>query len=421
MKKLIISFLLWAFAFTAKTQSVYDSVRNVVEQYKGASNIIVPNIRQIVAAGLDSNQLHSVKPFYDYAVKALAQKNIYAFDTYEQLKLAYILGDYPFLLQYIGRLNNHSMPDYHQHTQTVSYNTYAADPDLLWVSIRKYLQQHFELIRKQVLENNSLQPEDAKMLCLYLRLYLYDAKNESFDAVRIEKEAKEFFGEHYEGRYAYLVQHGVLDEVTPTKLHFNFEMGLGPVFRGRQIKQYMPVSVGIQITTGINYKRSMLEFSFQASGSKLKKALPVKGETWNADSSMRLYGGSVTLGYLLVDNKRIALYPFSGVNMAWMSPEFDGPTQSKKTWLQSVPGFTAGMAMQYKWKKWGYSYSTRKGGDFYNYLGLRVAYVNRNFKSEQLTGNAWSCTFSFMGDFGERHLALPWSWLNGSKRGIYRR
>jgi hypothetical protein len=420
MKKQITTFFLFLFVVSGKAQTNYDSLRIFVEQYKGASNIIVPNIRQIVALGLDSNRLASVKPFYDYAVNVIQQKNIYAFDTHEQLKLAYILGDYPFLLRYINQLNSRSMPDYHRHTQMVSYNSFPAEPDLLWASIGKYLQINFEPIRKQVLENNLLEPEDAKMLCLYLRLYLYDAKNEAFDAVRIEKETKEFFGEHYEGRYAYLVQHGVLDEVTPTKLHFNFEMGLGPVFRGRQIKQYLPVSVGIQITTGINYKRSVLEFSFQASGSKLKKALPIKGETWSIDSSMRLYGGSVTLGYLLVDNKRIALYPFSGLNMAWMSPEYNGPTQSKKTWIQSAPGFTAGLAMQYKWKKWGYSYSTRKGGDYYNYLGLRVAYVNRNFKGEQLTGNAWSCTFSFMGDFGERHLALPWSWLNGSKRGIYR-
>ena len=418
MKKLFVFFLFNAGVYMVAAQSGYDSIKNVIEQYKGPGNIIIPNIRQIMTEKLEAGDLQGANLLYNYAADELEFTGVYSFFNHEKMWLAYILGDYRFLVQHTARLNSGNITSNYAQNEPGKHIYYPDGRDGLWQTVKNYTVNHFEQIRQQVLQEQTLQPEAAKLLTVYLRYSLSDNKKEEFSALRIEKEVKEFFGTKYTGTYAVLIQHGILDEITPTKLHFNFEAGIGPVFRGREMKKYMPVSAGIQALTGVQYNKIIFECAFQASGSKLHQSLPVKTETWSADSSMLMYAGAVTLGYLMVDNKRWAVYPFAGMNMAWMSPEYDGPVQSKTTKIKTEPGVTGGLAFQYKIKNWSYKYSTRKGGDFYHYLGFRVTYVNRNFNSVSLTGNALYCNFSIMGNFGERILFLPWSWFNGTRRGM---
>lgn len=415
MKKIIAALFL-LLPFCSPAQNKYDSIQQVIEQYNGPLNSLTPKLRQILVNLADSNRITEAKPFYEYATIVLEPQKIYAIGYGEKLLLAYILEDYTFILNHIHQLNIGSMPNYFSYEEpTRNHHLYI--PDRLSPVLRKYTITNFATIRNQLLNTTKLQKEESHILAIYLRYALADNKDDRFSAHALYNEANTFFGKNYEGRYAFLLKRVMLEEVTPTPLHFTFEAGLGPVFRGKQYKEYMPAAVGVQLRAGIAYKKTLLELAFMENGASLRNPLQVKNETWQTDSSMRVFTPSVTVGYFLYDTKRWAIYPFAGVNKTYMKPEYNGPTQLKRTVIQTRPGITAGVAVQYKFKKWAYSYSTRKGGDFYEYFGLRLTYMNRNFKSPAISGNAWACTFSFLGDFGERILPAPWSWFNGTRRG----
>lgn len=416
MKKITIPVLLLLFAINVTAQKEYDSIKRVIENYNGATNIIIPNIRQMMMDKLDSNDLHGARIIYNYAADALLQQNIIAFFEYERLMLAYILNDERFLLEEMNRLNS-GRDDNHLVSLSRRKYRYPTGDDDLGMQLRNYSTLHFEGILNNISVSPHILPEQAAILKAYYRFMLKDEENENFSAVRIQKETKQLLGNKYSGPYSYLVNTVIIENVIPTKLHFTFEAGAGAAFRGKDIKHYMPVMVSLDFRTGITYKRSIFEASFLVNGAKLKKPLPVKNELWQQDSSIVIQNVSATLGYFVIDNKRIAMYPFAGATMAWMQPEYNGPTQSKKTVSRSGAGMVAGIAFQYKLKGWSYRYSSRKGGDFYDYFGLRLSYMSRSFADPALKTSAFQCTISIMGNFGERVFFLPWSWFNGTRKG----
>lgn len=424
MKKMIIPALLLLFTFKATAQGTYDSIKRVIENYHGATNIIIPNVRQLVMEKLDSNDVAGAKKVYDYATTVLPAQGIICFYHYERVLLAYALHDEPFLVQHIQDTNNGARQNEDEYYRSLFFSrrrtiSYPGNDDF-YPSLKKYTLDHFAETRNNILTEGYFSKEAAGVLAVYLRFLLMDNKKEDFSATAIEKDIHETLGLHYTGRYKALVNTVMLENITPTALHFNFEAGAGLMFRGQDIKQYMRTSGSIYFLTGITYKKTVLELSFLENESKLRKTLPVKNETWFQDSTVITHNAFATLGYSVVDNARWNIYPFAGAAMAWMQPRYDGPAQSKKTVSGSGAGFITGVAIQFKNKSWSYRYSTRKGGDAYTYFAMRLSYATRRFNEPALRSNTFSCTISVMGHFGERVFFLPWSWFNGINRGVIR-
>lgn len=424
MKKITIPVLLLLFAFNAAAQKEYDSIKRVIEDYNGATNIIIPNVRQLMMEKLDSNDIPGARKIYDYAVNVLAAQGIISFYDYERVLLAYILLDEQFLRQHIQHVNNGFRNGEDEYYRSVFFSrskrfSYPGN-DHFYADLNEYTIANFEIIRKQIPATTQLSAEETGVLAVYLRFRLFDNKKEEFSATTIEKDIRKTLGSNYHGLYKALVNTVMLENITPTALHFSFEAGGGVLFRGQDLRHYLPTTIGIYFLTGVTYKKTVLELSFMENGSKLRKTLPVKNEIWREDSSVITHNAFATLGYSVVDNARWNIYPFAGATMAWMQPEYNGPTQSKKTVVGSGAGIIAGVAIQLKNKRWSYRYSTRKGGDAYNYCGLRLSYATRNFNDPALRSNTFQCTLSIMGHFGERVFFLPWSWFNGMKKGIVR-
>lgn len=412
------------FVVPVSAQDEYDSIRNVIEQYKSLPNVVIPNIHYLVMEKLEHNDIPGVKKIYHYVMNGSRLNPRDVFYDREHALLAYVLNDEHFLLQHLRQTNDTAAGKgecytIRNRTFAYSYEVYSSSSNFSEF-ITRYARAHFDSIRNNLEVSGIYTPETAQVLGVYLRFLLMDNKQEAFSAASIEKDTRQTLGSHYNGKFSKLVNTRILENITPTPLHFSFEAGGGIVFRGNDIKQYMPVTAGIYALTGITYKKAVLELSFMENESKLHKTLPVKNELWWKDSSVVTHNAFATLGYTVLDNQRWCIYPFAGATMAWMQPSHDGPTQLKRTVINSGAGIVTGIAIQRKNKRWSYRYTTRKGSDFYSYCALRLSYTSRSFKEPALRSNSFNCTLSIMGIFGERVFFLPWSWFNGINRGVIR-
>jgi hypothetical protein len=411
--KTIFIFLSCLISF--KSVTAQQAVETEILNYKGANNIIIPNIRELIMHKIDSGNIEAAKAIYQYTITVVEPKENLVFYNYEKVLLAYLLNDYTYILQRISDLQTGIITPKNLYNEWNKTYNGRPDKDDLWRKLETKLKNNLSNIDAAIEKYYQHDPEKIEVLKMYIRFFMSQEDHIECTATAINQRVKAFKKAYSNSVYSKYVKQIVEKTLSPKHFRYGSEINFGLVVPKGNIATLRKTDINFSGVLNLNYKKWLLQIGYQFNGFTLKKDLPVKNETWVKDSSIEHHQFSTTLGYMLIDTKRVGIYPTIGESISFINHESNAATQSKHNRIYSTLAPTFGIKFLYKY--YVQSHSTRKGGDGFSYTAFNIQYCNNNFKNvTALNGGNVYFSISLLAHIAERSLLFPQLWGSTGNR-----
>jgi hypothetical protein len=301
-----------------------DSLRHAVENYRGRSNILLPNARQMMIDKLDSGRMEDVRQLFTFLMKELRNSDLQLFYSSERTILSYYVNDFEPLLKYFAKGKSNvegAQPFAESHSRYSYYAPYLNDQ--LERVLFERTAREFEPLCAQ-LQQTALHPEEKAVLQLYLRYRLPATAGPAFSNDSVFHHGSAFVKQYPQSRFLLFVNRVVVHNVRRPKGMVGLSIGGGAAVMGKGIATQFRNP--FLMSADLHYLRNKWLFSghFRAGASKLASdllqnnmVLWQKGRT----ASSIFVGGFA--GRVLVNSERLLLAPQLGLGHSSFFPSED--------------------------------------------------------------------------------------------------
>jgi hypothetical protein len=367
---------------------VRDSLQAEIENFKGVPNLIVPNARQVMVKALSAGDYQKMNAVMQY-LESREDKLVYpSLRRAERLYIKYLAADYAWVLQEIDRLAapvtasvtappaNVILRDYHY-----NYYPYGTE-DNLYNNLTDHMVLQFHTVRARIAEDERLGRQQADLLQLYLRFYLPATAGKAFSADSVYKEAKKFLKQYPNSPYKDFVRRKIIYPVEEAPVKIGLGLQGGYLNNSEALQSILRNTASFGAVMHVCYKELIFSVQVKVMSSNLPKDIPVNNVLWKSEFDYTYIMGDLNMGYLLVNNKRLWLYPYVGAGLSNLAPSDKDAKDNPELKGLRISGAvypTAGICIGLKAKKSLSSYSTAKGGDYFFHKTLNIGMAKQDY------------------------------------------
>ncbi len=386
MKKLILPFVLFVFCFySAHSQDIASSIKN----YEPSKSELISKGRNLLMDYYIAGNTEKVNEAYLYLNTQVADANYAVFNAFEQIYLGVFTQNYSYSLKEILALDSLQKVEPDKRTRKVQ----PTDKQL-GTKLYEFSYIYLKKIYKQV-ETSSLNGEDKAMLRLTL--------NDIFDNSNVPKEMSQkaqddinqqcdsFLQKYKSSKYEHYVRHAIRRVYILKDWGFGEEGSMGYMNTQGKLRNYLSDGWGFAFGFDGYYKKMVMFMRANIYINQVKNNIPFENYTTiYSGNSANLGIAELSLGYLAVNTKNIALAPFAGIGANFLDAT-ENTVQSypelKNRELSSFC-YLAGLNCDIKFKN-SIAYPS------YTALRLRLSYVMPTSTFTPFQGNQLTFTVGY--------------------------
>ncbi|MEM6642344.1 MAG: hypothetical protein AAF616_05150 [Bacteroidota bacterium] len=347
--------------------------------------------KRLLDAVIEDN-LTNISILYQ-ALSKLDDENYLAIYPGEEWLIGYWLRDYQVILDGIGAYDSAFL--------TTNGMRVQPSGDYLIYKLKEKIDTRVSELKSQI-QTSSYSEEQKDFLALNLDYLLYSGDNQE----QLNSSANSFLKNHPNSEYEDYIREYVRYEFKPSKWGFSFEFFSGYGVFTEDLSRDFTNNVPIGIAFDVFYKKYVLFLRNYIGFSRTTNAIEFDGGTWQEDAQVRVFLPEASVGYTLVDSKRIKFMPFVGISSTSVSPtEYDRNRieEYDKVGLDFTTTYSFGLNMDLVLGKSGSVPIISWNEEAYWFIRLRYSYNQPQFnkKYEGFEGNFHYITFGF-GGFGRK-------------------
>jgi hypothetical protein len=250
---------------------------------------------------------------------------------------------------------------------------YRPPQDGLYEAALEYVRGHADELAGAVAQS-TLSQEDKQLMDIYLRLLL--AVKDKEKATQLDADIKTYLAAYPATPYEGFLRRFIAPEYESSRFGYGLDFHSGTAwFSGKAGTAFNP---GANLGHGFEFSwdRYMLYLRNYIGLGKTSQAFTYRGE-WKQGLRINYYVPEVSVGYLLLDTKRIRVVPFAGISAFSVAPTSKevnaDPANDVK--LSFKRPFTAGVNLDVKLAK------TQHLGPGYQEAGFWMLKVRGGFRS----------------------------------------
>ncbi len=413
MKKVIVLMLL-GLPFSCFAQT--STVQTYIENYKGANSIMIPNIRELIAEKIDSGLITEARDIYNFTVGIYEPKGNLVFYKQEKIIISYLLGLYENIDFRIKEMQDPGVKFQIAYSENRAIKNYAKY-DFFEANMLQKLVKKKDSILVDLNEKFKTEDDKKAILVLYFKYFIANKIPLSYATQYIYDEATYFLKKYPNSIYKNYVTDKILKRITPKKWRYGMDIAGGASFLTQSTNFRNTASPAINLNINFNYKKILFQAGYQIQEYNLNTTIAVKNDTWVKDSTLFSHQFKLMAHYFLYESKRLAILPSVGTAVAIINPAHSNDLQSTKTKIISHPAPVVGLKFMLKNIKSMDSYSTRRGGDAFNYCALNLSYSDFKFNNYSSFDNQqFTASFSIIAHLADISLfILPYRFAQNNR------
>lgn len=361
-----------------------DSLRSEILNYEQSKHDFLDKGRRLLLDHFEKSDLFKVKEVKDLLLEE-NDGNVYnTFYPIEYIYILYWTEEYDELIDFIKQVD---------FTLPVSNSVrILAATDNMFTTLLQQTLENKDMLLLFIKESN-ISDMDKEFLVLQLEDIIRAGLGNSIDfeseqTAYINDLSDQFLDKYPDSPYETIIRETIRYKFEPSPWAFYWDMiGLGAVVPTGNLSDYFSTGVGLEMALDLRYKKLVGIFGFGFSGHTLDNDIKINGVTWANSSSATLGLGYLNAGYLLVDTKRVSIYPFIGGGYSGFSTSQDVykeiPELEKlklNSWFPQV-----GFGFDYKFKIPKLDYYEMGSDGNWSRISVRYTYRMPNF-SRSLDG-----------------------------------
>lgn len=366
---------------TMKSFSQNDSLRSQIINYEQSSHDFLDKGRRILLDQIVKGDMFRAKEVKDLLLKENGGNVYSTFYPIEYIYILYWTEEYEELIDFIKQVD---------YTLPVSNSVrILAQTDNLFPTLFQQTVENKDLLLVFIKESN-VSDMDKEFLVLQLEDILRAGQSggrmdlESEQTAYINDLSDQFLDKFPNSPYESIIRETIRFKFEPSQWAFYWDVvGFGAVIPTSNLAEYFNTGVSMEMAFDVRYKKLVGIAGFGFSGHSLKKDVLINHVNWPQKSISTLGVGYLNAGYLLLDTKRISIYPYVGGGYSGFSAsevDIKEIPELKKlkfnSWFPQV-----GIGFDYKFKiSTPYSvYNDMLFGDFDNRISVRYSYRMPNY------------------------------------------
>ncbi len=361
-----------------------DSLRSEILNYEQSKHDFLDKGRRLLLDHFEKSDLFKVKEVKDLLLEENGGNIYNTFYPIEYIYILYWTEEYDELIDFIKQVD---------FTLPVSNSVrILAATDNMFTTLLQQTVENKDMLLLFIKESN-ISDMDKEFLMLQLEDIIRAGLGNSIDfeseqTAYINDLSDQFLDKYPDSPYETIIRETIRYKFEPSPWAFYWDMiGLGAVVPTGNLSDYFSTGVGVEMALDLRYKKLVGIFGFGFSGHTLDDDIKINGVTWANISSATLGLGYLNAGYLLVDTKRVSIYPFIGGGYSGFStsqnvykeiPELE--KLQLNSWFPQV-----GFGFDYKFKIPKFDYYEMGSDGSWSRISVRYTYRMPNF-SRSLDG-----------------------------------
>jgi hypothetical protein len=312
MKKFLFSTLLLA-SLSSFVFSQNDSLETAILQYDNKQLVLIQNGRSMLLEHVMAGEVEKATALQHYLETKVENDDYLALYEYEKWLLDIWAGRYYKILTEFRNLSD----------STLAFESSRGIPppnDLLAEKLVQKLASEKTAIFQQ-LDKSGLESADREFLKLFAEWLMYIGESPAVSVAQINEQSSKYIDAHPNSDFRYFVGNAINQEVVASKggLDVEFFSGYGG-YTGRLRSQF-----GHHVPFGVAfngyYKKWVFGIRDHISLGKLDQPIDFQASTWEKGSNFNHIIFELSTGYMLVENHRLAFFPFGGIGFHDISPQ----------------------------------------------------------------------------------------------------
>lgn len=309
MKKINVLLISVLFYFSINAQSL----RSEIESYNNYENRLIENARNLLSSSIEKNDSIKIKQLYIFLNDTVEGKN-YALTNYEQYGMAYITGNYTYLLSNFDTVQKKDNKKYYNYKKFYYYN------DDLDEFIQNYLFQNSSKIKDNI--KSQIDEKEKKDFLLLNLDYLNSINSNNFliqDSLNIK--SRSFFESYPKSLFNTYVKKEINKEYE-ILWRLDWYVGFGYSWTTGFINSNFGNTGTLILGANSSYKKINLNLDFAITGNTLEKDILFNDTSWSKGKSYNRFHVFSNLGYNIYNKNLFFLTPQCGLGyVSYYPPE----------------------------------------------------------------------------------------------------
>lgn len=375
MKKLVAAACLLSFHTQLFAQA--DSLREYILTYQDPKTEIIAKGRKLLLSKLISADTARIAEVVNYLL-AQEDENHEAFSPMEKRLLYYWTGQYEKALA--------DLPEA-KATYGHRFGTkLLPEPDNLYAKLQQILTNQFpEIVGRIAASNVSREDKDFHRLNLAHLLTGAPFRYHHYRPDSLLQQTTAFLQAHPGSHYETHIRRNLLREVVYSPWGFGIEFFSGYGFLTKDLKTHFKHAIPIGIAFDAGYKNWVLYLREYVGFGLLQDTLRFAAGDWNKRAQVRTWLPEASVGYAVVDSRRLKLAPFAGIASCSISPtqhDKDKKLVNEDVGLTFTTTYTAGVNLDFKMGNPDRYITGTQAGKSYWFLRLRYTYNAPQFSKK---------------------------------------
>ena len=390
--KLLLLFII----ITTHTFAQNDSIQGEILKYRDTKSELINNGRKLLLQKFTEGDFNKVRQLKDYLVNDVQNEDYAAFSFMEYWLLLYWNQEYQELTQQLALFNSSTIGEFQRKIKP--------GKDLLFEKVLNKSRES-EILLETFILTSDLNSEQKDFLSMNLKYLL---TNESYPLITqdsINILADNFLKNYPGSQFETFTRQFIRVRNIPSKWAFAVEFfsGFGKSTDG--LNEVFGTHIPLGITFDICYKKFNLYLRDYIGIGKTKADIINSNITWNKGSKYNLFLPEASLGYTLIDNKRIRLSPLAGISACFFTPtpyDIEKNPDLNDIELHFSPSYAFGLNLDLKLGPVPLNVVARNESN-YSFIRFRYTYCIPTFERRysDISGNVHTLTVGF-GLFGQK-------------------
>lgn len=352
-----------------------DSIQQEILNYSESKTELISKGRRFLLEKFLGGDMEKVKQIKDYLVQEVQNEDYLALYPGEHWLILYWTGEHEELLPLLSSFGEEEMAELQKKIKP--------NHDMLYDKLTEKSRNSLAQLQASVLDSE-LKDEDYDFLLLYLKFLLTDPAEPEREQNRINQLANVFLSTYPNSKYEKVIRNNIRYVLVPSRWGADFEFFTGYGYFTDALSDHYQNNIPIGIAFDFEYDKFTLFLRNYIGFSFTRKDRPFNGGVWKEDSQVRVYLPEASLGYAVVNSRKLKISPFAGIGSTSISAtEYDLQREPdlEQVELDFTTTYMAGVNLDIK-LNWGADTPPLHYAAYsYWFLRLRYAYSRPQFQS----------------------------------------
>lgn len=245
----------------------------------------------------------------------LDDANYLSIYPWEAWLINYWIGDYEAILN--------GMRSYDSAFSSTIQTRVQPSSDYLFYKLKEQTVAIGAALKKEII-SSSYDEEKKEILTLNFVYLISESDSDGENQHRLNSLSNSFLDSYPDSNFEKYVREYIRYELRPSKWGFSFEFFSGFGIFTEELKNDFTNNIPIGVAFDIFYKNYILFLRNYIGFSKTTNEIAFDEGTWKDDAQVRVFLPEASVGYLLLDSKKVKFMPFVGISSTTVSPtEYD--------------------------------------------------------------------------------------------------